>query len=109
MARPIHPCACAAGICEDDIDEFCLDVMPGLGRLAICLTDQLKEQEKDGYNGARVSSGCATELDKFKRDQSDNINRDLPLGEPASLSTMCTAVMSPMLLSLTPPNAVVGS
>lgn len=70
----------SAGICESDIDEFCIDVMPGLGRLSICLSDQLKEQEKDNYDGATVSSGCVTELDKFKRDQSDNINRDLPLG-----------------------------
>lgn len=73
-----------AGICEDDIDVFCGDVMPGLGRLAICLSDQLKEQDKQGYNGEPVSSECATELDKFKKDQSDNINLDLPLGMLAS-------------------------
>lgn len=71
-----------AGVCEDDINEFCMDVMPGLGRLAICLSDQLKEQEKDSYGGARVSSSCARELDKFKQDQSNNINKDLPLGMP---------------------------
>ena len=69
------------GVCEDDIDRFCLDVMPGLGRLAICLSDQLKEQEKQDFTGTNVSRVCSQELDKFRQNQTDNINLDLPLGE----------------------------
>ena len=69
------------GVCEDDIDRFCLDVMPGLGRLAICLSDQLKEQEKQDFTGTNVSRVCSQELDKFRQNQTDNINLDLPLGK----------------------------
>ena len=54
--------------------------MPGLGRMAICLSDQIKEQGKDGYSGRNVSKECSQELDKFRKDQSGNINLDLPLG-----------------------------
>lgn len=69
------------GVCEDDIDRFCLDVMPGLGRLAICLSDQLKEQEKQDFTGTNVSRVCSQELDKFRQNQTDNINLDLPLAQ----------------------------
>ena len=61
--------------------------MPGLGRMAICLSDQIKEQGKDGYSGRAVSKECSQELDKFRKDQSGNINLDLPLG----MSTACFA------------------
>ena len=69
-----------AGVCEDAIAAICLNVMPGLGRMAICLSDQIKEEAKDGYSGRHVSKECSQELDKFRKDQTDNINLDLPLG-----------------------------
>lgn len=69
------------GICEKDIDTFCMDVTPGLGRLAICLSDQIKEEGKEGYSGAKVTKPCRTELDTFRKDQSGNINLDLPLAK----------------------------
>ena len=69
-----------AGVCEDDIDRFCMDVMPGLGRLAICLSDQVKEEGTDGYSGSKITKECKQELDTFRKDQSGNINLDLPLG-----------------------------
>lgn len=80
------------GVCEDDIDQYCLDVMPGLGRLAICLSDQIKEQGKEGYSGTNLSQTCSQELDKFRRDQSANINLDLPLAQACSddVQTLCS-------------------
>lgn len=69
-----------AGICEDDIDRFCMDVMPGLGRLAICLSDRVKEEGTEGYLGSKITKECKQELDTFRKDQSGNINLDLPLG-----------------------------
>lgn len=69
-----------AGSCEADIDHFCMDVMPGLGRLAICLSDQIKEEGKDGYSGTKATKPCRQELDTFRKAQSNNINLDLPLG-----------------------------
>lgn len=69
--------------------------MPGLGRLAICLSDQIKEQGKERYSGTKVSQTCSQELDKFRRDQSGNINLDLPLGKlvhqvPYTVYHLCT-------------------
>lgn len=90
----------AAGLCESDIDVYCLDVMPGLGRLAICLSDQIKEQGKKGYTGSQVSQTCSQELDKFRQDQSGNINLDLPLGSSRLMlecipsSSICRARMT---------------
>ena len=57
-----------------------MDVMPGLGRLAMCLSDQIKEEGKEGYSGAKVTKPCGQELDNFRKNQSGNINLDLPLG-----------------------------
>uniref|UniRef100_A0A061QLM5 Golgi apparatus protein 1 n=1 Tax=Tetraselmis sp. GSL018 TaxID=582737 RepID=A0A061QLM5_9CHLO len=70
------------GACATDIDSFCVDVTPGGGRIAECLTGHLKEAEKSkkaeaGSGG--LSTDCLDELAEFKADRSTNINKDLPL------------------------------
>lgn len=69
-----------------------MDVMPGLGRLAICLSDQLKEEGKQGYSGSNITKECRQELDTFRKDQSGNINLDLPLGMFASTKPVCSSL-----------------
>ena len=84
-----------AGSCSAAVDQFCLDILPGEGRLATCLSDQLREQQKADYTGSKLTDACIKELDAFKKDTTTNINRDLPLGEPqrilfAPLCARCT-------------------
>ena len=71
-----------------------MDVMPGLGRLAICLSDQVKEEGKEGYSGSKLTKECRQELDTFRKDQSGNINLDLPLGMLASTKPACSSQRS---------------
>ena len=78
-----------------------MDVMPGLGRLAICLSDQVKEEGKEGYSGSKVTKECRQELDTFRKDQSGNINLDLPLGMSAFTKPACSS-QAPHSCSLLP-------
>ena len=70
-----------AGACNVEVDQFCYEVQPGEGRLAKCLDDQLVEEGKNAYKGAKVTDGCKAELDKFKIERASNINKDVPLAE----------------------------
>jgi|UniRef100_A0A7S1X9L8 Golgi apparatus protein 1 len=67
------------GSCATDIDAFCVDITPGGGRIADCLTGQLREEDNGGGEGAALSDDCKDELAEFKADRSTNINKDLPL------------------------------
>lgn len=40
-----------AGDCAGDIDNFCMDVKPGEGRISACLTKQLEEENKGNVEG----------------------------------------------------------
>ena len=58
-----------AGPCQTEVDAFCLEVKPGEGRLAKCLSQQLAEEDKPKYDGTRTSDACKKELDKFHIDR----------------------------------------
>lgn len=70
-----------AGACEQDVDSFCTDVAPGLGGLSKCLTDQLAEEAKPDYKGKKVTDKCKAELEQFKQERAESINKDVPLAE----------------------------
>lgn len=67
------------GECSSDINVFCADVKPGASQLADCLTQQLAEEQKEGYSGNKVSARCVKELDAFKIHRASNINKNVPL------------------------------
>ena len=78
-----------AGSCGGDIDSFCVDVMPGEGRLSGCLTKQIEDEEKGNTDGKKVSEDCKVELRAFKADRSSNINKNLELGAFVSCLLPC--------------------
>ncbi len=43
------------------------------------MTDQLAEEAKDGYKGARTGAPCQKALSGFRVARAGNINADLPL------------------------------
>ena len=63
------------------MDAFCFEVVPGEGRLATCLKDQLAEESKANYDGAKMTDGCRKALDTFFIGRATNINADLPLAK----------------------------
>ena len=63
------------------MDAFCFEVVPGEGRLATCLKDQLAEESKANYDGAKMTDGCRKALDTFFIGRASNINADLPLAK----------------------------
>eukprot|EP00951_Prasinocladus_malaysianus_P016396 scaffold127716_cov50-Prasinocladus_malaysianus.AAC.1 len=68
------------GACAADIDTFCVDITPGAGRIAECLSGQMREDEGKAEGGElTISEECLQELDEFKIDRSTNINKDLGL------------------------------
>ena len=95
-----------AGSCNVEVDQFCYEVQPGEGRLAKCLDDQLVEEGKASYKGAKVTDSCNAELDKFKIERAGNINKDVPLAEaclkvrPAPLPSACRASVCKLMHQL---------
>jgi hypothetical protein len=67
------------GECQEELDQWCGAVKPGEGRLARCMTDQLAEEAKEGYKGARTGAPCQKALSAFRVARAGNINADLPL------------------------------
>jgi len=67
------------GACSADIDIFCPEITPGAGRIADCLSGQIKESSKGNKVDSKVSEDCKKELDDFKSDRATNINKDLGL------------------------------
>mmetsp|Transcript_2774 Transcript_2774/g.6902 ORF Transcript_2774/g.6902 Transcript_2774/m.6902 type:complete len:571 (-) Transcript_2774:276-1988(-) len=67
------------GNCGSDIDHFCVDVMPGEGRLSDCLTKQIENEEEGNVDGRKVSEDCKLELRDFKADRASNINKNIAL------------------------------
>lgn len=67
------------GNCGGDIDHFCVDIMPGEGRLSDCLTKQIQDEENGNTDGRKVSEDCKVELRAFKADRATNINKNIEL------------------------------
>lgn len=67
------------GPCSPDIDALCLNVPPGEGRLASCLTRHIKDEEKGNVEGRRVSGECKADIASYFQDRATNINKNLQL------------------------------
>ena len=52
------PAPLRAGLCLTDIDNFCKSVRPGELRLALCLGNQLAEEEKGNVQGGLRCTAC---------------------------------------------------
>eukprot|EP00873_Tetraselmis_striata_P011681 jgi/Tetstr1/431945/TSEL_002252.t1 len=81
------------GACSVDIDEYCVDSTPGAGRIADCLSGQIREADKIGDEANQVSKECQDELEQFKIDRATNINKDIPLAVACAddVKQFCTA------------------
>jgi len=80
------------GACSSDIDSFCVDVTPGAGRIADCLSGQIKDADNVGDEARQVTSECQEELAAFKIDRATNINKDIPLAVACleDIKKLCT-------------------
>jgi len=65
--------------CEADVKYFCSTIKPGEGRLAMCISNQIEEEEKGSVIGRKTTTECREEVGEFKIDRATNINKDIPL------------------------------
>jgi len=69
------------GNCAVAFDQFCKSVLPGDGRFADCLTEQMQQEENGNVEGQMLSDQCKNEVRAFKADRATNINKNLPLAK----------------------------